>query len=56
MFYAHSSSDIYYFLIEVKIVISMAGTSNSFYVQHPIVPDYSTHLPYLSRIALALLS
>ena len=43
MFYAHSSSDIYYFLIEVKIVISMAGTSNSFYVQHPIVPTY---LPY----------
>ena len=30
MFYAHSSSDIYYFLIEVKIVIIMAGTSNPF--------------------------
>ena len=27
MFYAHSSSDIYYFLIEVKIVISMARVS-----------------------------
>ena len=45
MFYAHSSSDIYYFLIEVKIVISMAGTSNSFYVQHPIVlPISHTYL------------
>ena len=30
MFYAHSSSDIYYFLIEVKIVIITAGTSNPF--------------------------
>ena len=38
MFYAHSSSDIYYFLIEVKIVIIMAGTSNPFMSNILVVP------------------